>query len=75
MGTLTITGIADAVAAELRNKWKLKPGAIYDATYLSRFMGDEVEHRRGLGIVPQSFGPHLAPDEATHVINVTFSPD
>jgi outer membrane protein assembly factor BamA len=74
MGTLAITGIDADVAAALRKKWKLRPGAIYDATYLSRFMGDEVEHRRGLGVVPQSFGPHVAPDEATHAVNVTFSP-
>jgi outer membrane protein insertion porin family len=75
MGTLAITGIDSGVAATLQKKWKLQPGAIYDATYLSRFMGDEVEHRRGLGIVPESFGPHVVPDETTHVVNVTFSPE
>lgn len=75
MGTLAITGVPADVAAALTKKWKLQPGDIYDATYLSRFMGDEVEHRRGLGIVPESFRPHVVPDEATHVVNVTFSPE
>jgi outer membrane protein assembly factor BamA len=75
MGTLAITGIDSDVAAALREKWKLQPGAIYDGSYLSRFMGAEVEHRRGLGVVPQTFRPHVATDDAAHVVNVTFSPE
>jgi outer membrane protein assembly factor BamA len=75
MGTLAFTGIDGKVAAELQKQWKLKPGAVYDGLYLSRFMGDEIEHRRGLGVVPQSFRPHVTPDEAAHVVNVTFSPE
>jgi outer membrane protein assembly factor BamA len=38
MGQLHITGLADKISADLIKKWQIKPGQIYDGTYLEEFM-------------------------------------
>lgn len=38
MGQLHITGLADRTSADLLKKWQIKPGQIFDATYVEDFL-------------------------------------
>lgn len=38
MGSLTISGLSEGDTRRLKEKWKLQPGAVYDASYLSDFV-------------------------------------
>ena len=38
MGTLEILGLQSADEANLRKKWSLEPGSVYDESYLTRFL-------------------------------------
>lgn len=38
MGELEFRGIDNSLTAKLRNLWKLRPGDVYDATYLSEYL-------------------------------------
>lgn len=38
MGDLEFRGLDNSLTAKLRNAWKIRPGDVYDATYLSDFL-------------------------------------
>ena len=38
MGELAFRGLDNALTAKLRNAWKIRPGDVYDATYLSEYL-------------------------------------
>jgi outer membrane protein insertion porin family len=38
MGELEFRGLDNSLAAKLRNAWRLRPGEVYDATYLSEYL-------------------------------------
>ena len=38
MGALNVAGLSDASAAMFKELWRLKPGDVYDATYLGEFL-------------------------------------
>jgi outer membrane protein assembly factor BamA len=38
MGQLHISGLADRITADLMKKWQLRPGQIYDGTYVDEFV-------------------------------------
>jgi outer membrane protein assembly factor BamA len=38
MGELEFRGLDNSLTAKLRNAWKIRPGDVYDATYLSEFL-------------------------------------
>jgi outer membrane protein assembly factor BamA len=38
MGELEYRGLDNSLTAKLRNAWKLRPGEVYDATYLSQYL-------------------------------------
>lgn len=38
MGELEFRGLDNSLAAKLRNLWKIRPGEVYDATYLSEYL-------------------------------------
>ena len=38
MGDLEFRGLDNSLTAKLRNAWKLRPGDVYDATYLSEYL-------------------------------------
>ena len=38
MGELELRGLDNSLAAKLRNAWKIRPGDVYDATYLSEYL-------------------------------------
>ena len=42
MGTFTAQGFPPGIAEKLQSRWKLKPGEIYDATYLNDFFKKEL---------------------------------
>jgi outer membrane protein assembly factor BamA len=38
MGDLEFRGLDNSLTAKLRNAWKIRPGDVYDATYLSEYL-------------------------------------
>jgi outer membrane protein assembly factor BamA len=38
MGELEFRGLDNSLTAKLRNTWKIRPGEVYDATYLSEYL-------------------------------------
>ena len=38
MGELEFRGLDNSLTAKLRNAWKIRPGEVYDATYLSEYL-------------------------------------
>lgn len=41
MGTFSVEGLPDRVATDLTDRFELKPGNVFDGTYLDRFMTDQ----------------------------------
>lgn len=38
MGELEFRGLDNSLTAKLRNAWKIRPGDVYDSTYLSEYL-------------------------------------
>jgi outer membrane protein assembly factor BamA len=38
MGELEFRGLDNSLTAKLRNAWKIRPGEVYDATYLTEYL-------------------------------------
>ena len=38
MGELALRGLDNSLTAKLRNAWKIRPGDVYDASYLSEYL-------------------------------------
>jgi outer membrane protein assembly factor BamA len=38
MGELEFRGLDNTLTAKLRNAWKIRPGDVYDTTYLSEYL-------------------------------------
>ena len=38
MGELEFRGLDNSLTAKLRNVWKIRPGEVYDAAYLSEYL-------------------------------------
>jgi hypothetical protein len=38
MGELEYRGLDNSLTAKLRSLWKIRPGEVYDATYLSEYL-------------------------------------
>ncbi len=71
MGVLAFEGLSPDDASKLTNRWKLPPGAPYDTSYPSDFVGKEI-----LPLVPRGNKPPLvreSRDSGTHVVNVTIA--
>lgn len=68
MGTLDFPNLADADATTLKKRFKLKPGDVYDDSYVQKYMAEEVRplQTRGGG------RPALmvAPNETTHTVDL-----
>ena len=49
MGTFEVTGVSDTDAADLRAKWRLKPGEVFNASYPPKYRSEEIRDllRRG----------------------------
>lgn len=73
MGGLTITGLPSSTAARLRERWKLKPGDVYDAGYATDFMSElrksDPQLLAELGAMRMS----AKQDAATRTVQVTLA--
>lgn len=70
MGTFKITGPAARDQDTLEQKWKLRPGDVYDAGYLDKFRVTEL---RQYVMPPRQVGVNTSTDPATHVVDVTIT--
>jgi len=71
MGTLQLVGLTDADAAHLAKRWKLKPGQVFDASYLREFQLNEVlpvQKQRRLMVR----GPVVTADVTAKTVNVRY---
>ena len=71
MGTLQLVGLTDADAANLAKRWKLKPGQVFDASYLREFLLNEilpVQKQRRLMVR----GPVVTADVTAKTVNVRY---
>jgi outer membrane protein assembly factor BamA len=81
MGALTITGVSEAEASRLKEKWKLREGDVYDASYLDEFMKKETkellerafrEGRMRPGFKPPKIGGSIRPNRRTLIVDVVI---
>jgi outer membrane protein assembly factor BamA len=52
MGAVEFSGVSDADAAVLAQRWRLKPGEIFDASYPQKFVSEEINPRMPRGSKP-----------------------
>ncbi len=74
MGTVQFDGAPDAMAAKLKNAWKLAPGAVFDESYVSGFSAQAQKKDKALSKWLQSVlvTSNEKPDADTHQVNVIF---
>ena len=83
MGDLTINGLPEVEANDLRGRWRLLHGDVFDTSYpdefikkgLPEFMKDAVHAGRPLPAM--KVGAKMTPDRDKHTVDVTleFKPD
>jgi outer membrane protein assembly factor BamA len=68
MGELEFRGLDNSLMAKLRNAWKIRPGDIYDSTYLS----DYLESTRKLlpSRLDWDVTPHVTPNQRDKTVDV-----
>jgi len=72
MGSLLIFGLPPKTVDRLKDRWRLKPGDVYDATYPMDFVKKEVFPAvRGVGGRGPKVGVQAAPNREQHVMDVT----
>ena len=69
MGDLEFRGIDNSLTAKLRNAWKIRPGEIFDATYLKQYVPQA--HR----LLPTSLDWDIAPHVTANVRDKTVDVD
>jgi outer membrane protein assembly factor BamA len=69
-GTLTFPGLAPDAVEILTKRWRLKTGDIFDATYPSLFVSQEIHPRLRQGTAPAAFQTQV--DEQNRVVNVRY---
>lgn len=81
MGTLTITGLSESEANRLKEKWKLRQGEIFDASYLEEFGKKGIreylenafrEGRIQPGSRPSNIQSSIKPNKQTLIVDVVF---
>jgi outer membrane protein assembly factor BamA len=74
MGDLVIVGFSEADARGLRDKWKLKKGDVYDATYLKAFLKAVIPGvMTRLGPGAGRIHTDMKPDRQNLTVDVTIS--
>jgi outer membrane protein assembly factor BamA len=72
-GPVAFAGLSDAETETLRKKWRLKPGDVYDDSYVRKFQTEETMHRqRGTNQSPRPAKLEADVDDANHIVNVRF---
>jgi outer membrane protein assembly factor BamA len=70
MGTITFPGLAEKDASMLAKKFRLKPGDVYDESYVSKYTRDELGPLRTAA--GGRLGLQLKPDEARSVMDLAI---
>jgi outer membrane protein assembly factor BamA len=68
MGAVTVVGLRESDAAAVTKKWHLKPGDVYDESYETKFVRDEILPLKTASGGHGDFDRDL--DERTQVVNV-----
>jgi outer membrane protein insertion porin family len=69
MGDLEFRGLDNSLTAKLRNAWKIRPGDVYDATYLSDFLPEAQK------LLPSNLDWDAAPHVTANVREKTVDVD
>jgi outer membrane protein assembly factor BamA len=69
MGELEFRGLDNSLTAKLRNAWKLRPGDVYDATYLDEYLPAAQK------LLPQNFDWEVQPHTTANVRDKTVDVD
>jgi outer membrane protein assembly factor BamA len=74
MGAVQFDGAPDAMAAKLKNAWKLAPGSAFDESYVSTFAARAQKQDKALARWMQTVITNydVKPDAATHQVNCVF---
>jgi outer membrane protein assembly factor BamA len=72
MGTLAVTGLAAADANRFKEKWTLRPGDVYDASYVDDFLKKNLSGAARPGTL-QQIETSVKPDRQKLTVDVTFN--
>ena len=73
MGSLSINGVAQALVNQLKSRWKLKPGDVYNQEYIKEFAKKELTAASQGQLKPGAkLGISVAPDRVQHTVDVTY---
>ncbi|OLE51890.1 MAG: hypothetical protein AUG51_20725 [Acidobacteria bacterium 13_1_20CM_3_53_8] len=72
MGELMVVGLSESDERRLRDRWKLKSGDIYDASYLDEFVKKVVMEGRMFGGRPRTVGMSARPNLQSLTVDVTI---
>jgi outer membrane protein insertion porin family len=70
MGTVSFAGMAPPIAEKLQKKWKLAPGAVFNASYPDQF-AESTKNEFGT-LKPQAVLAEIVRDSDKHVANVVM---
>ena len=68
MGELEFRGLDNSLTAKLRNAWKLRPGDVYDATYLSDYL--PAAHKLLPSALDWDVSPHVTVNTRDKTVDV-----
>lgn len=70
MGTLQLVGLTDSDATNLTKRWKLKPGQIFDASYLDEFRRELLPVQKQRRLMMR--GPIATADVTAKTVNIRY---
>jgi len=68
MGDLEFRGLDNGLTAKLRNAWKIRPGEIYNSTYLSEYL--PAAQRLLPPTLDWEVSPHVTPNVRDKTVDV-----
>ena len=68
MGELEFRGIDNSLTAKLRNAWKIRPGDVYDSTYLSEYL--PAAHKLLPSGLDWEVSQHVTPNQRDKTVDV-----
>jgi outer membrane protein insertion porin family len=73
MGELTVAGLADADAARVRAEWRLRPGEVFDVTYVENFLNRAMPSLARAGMSRLKLNTQVRPDAARQAADVILT--
>jgi outer membrane protein assembly factor BamA len=70
MGTISVAG--GAAGDDAAKRWKLKPGDVYDGSYLDTYTAAEIRPRQQSGALPRTLRSQVQVDPDKLIVNVRF---